>query len=88
MKFAIYFCLLFCSYAFAQVPSDSLVLYYSFDESSGNIALDQSGNGHDATLVNSPARVAGISGNALAADYTWTFQVLTPDEAVVDTTLR
>ena len=34
----------------AQDPS--LVAYWTFDESSGDIARDVSGNGHDATLKN------------------------------------
>jgi len=51
----------------------SLVGYWKFDEGSGNIAHDSSGNGNDGTLVNNPQWIDGISGNALILDGTASF---------------
>jgi hypothetical protein len=50
-----------------QLPSDrNLVAYWSFDDGSGAVAVDNSGRGHDATLVNTPTWVQGIaSGKAI-----------------------
>jgi len=46
----------------AEAPADpSLVAWWLFDENSGDIATDSSGNGHDGTAVNG----ASISGGAL-----------------------
>ena len=42
-------------------------LFYALDEGIGSVANDSSGNGHDGTLINSPAWVAGQSGGALSA---------------------
>jgi len=42
-----------------------LVGYWSFDESSGNLAADSSGNGRNGTLVRNPIWTPGISGSAL-----------------------
>ena len=39
--------------------------HYGFDEGSGSVALDGSGNGNDGTLIGGPVRVAGTSGGAL-----------------------
>ena len=39
--------------------------YWSFDEGSGTVAADSSGNSHNATLVNSPTWVSGKLGSAL-----------------------
>lgn len=41
---------------------------WKFDEGSGNIAHDSSGNGNDGTLVSGPQWVAGVSGSALSFD--------------------
>jgi hypothetical protein len=49
-------------------PTTDLVVWYTFDESSGTTAADSSGNGLDATLVNGPTWVAGQSGNAVSLD--------------------
>jgi flagellin-like protein len=43
----------------------TLVGYWKFDEGSGNIAYDSSGNGNDGILVNGPAWVDGKYGKAL-----------------------
>ena len=45
-----------------------LVAHLSFDESSGNVAYDTSGNGNDGTLNGNPQRVAGRIGGALDFD--------------------
>jgi hypothetical protein len=42
-----------------------LVLYYSFDEVTGTTVIDQSGNGHDGTLVAPFSIAAGKVENAL-----------------------
>jgi hypothetical protein len=42
--------------------------YWEFDEVSGTLANDSSGNGNTGTLVNGPQRVAGISDMALSFD--------------------
>ncbi|OOB92049.1 family 43 glycosylhydrolase [Rathayibacter sp. VKM Ac-2630] len=46
----------------AAAPSDSLVLRYALDETSGTVAADSSGNGRTGTLVNgaSPRGAAGV----------------------------
>jgi len=43
-----------------------LAAYWNFDEGSGNIAADSSGNGNTGTLINNPAWVDGTSGKALS----------------------
>ena len=57
--------LLFCLVISASFFSGSLIAdssipgciaYWNFDESSGDIAYDSSGNGNDATLINGPVR--------------------------------
>jgi hypothetical protein len=45
--------------------SNSLVGYWKFDEGSGSIAHDSSGNGNDGTLMNGPQWVDGKVGKAL-----------------------
>jgi len=47
-----------------------LVAHWSFDEGSGSIAHDGSGNGNHGTLVNSPSWVEGVKGYALNFDGT------------------
>jgi hypothetical protein len=50
-------------------PGSGLVGWWRFDEASGTIAYDSSGNGHNGTLINGPARVAGKTGTgALSFD--------------------
>ena len=46
-------------------PTFGLVGWWKFDEDSGLIAYDSSGNGNDGTLVNTPAWVNGIIGHAI-----------------------
>ncbi len=45
-------------------PDPSLKMYLKFDESSGNVASDSSGNGNTGTIYTA-SRVAGKFGNAL-----------------------
>jgi hypothetical protein len=45
-----------------------LLAWYQFDESSGTTAVDSSGSGNNATLVNGPTWVTGQSGNAVNLD--------------------
>ena len=44
----------------------NLVGYWKFDEGSGTIAADSSGNGNTGTLINNPTWVDGKSGKALS----------------------
>ncbi len=46
----------------ASVASADLVAHWKFDEGSGDIAFDSSGNGYDATLINNPVWVPGKLG--------------------------
>jgi prepilin-type N-terminal cleavage/methylation domain-containing protein len=48
--------------------AQGLVGYWPFDEGSGTIAKDYSGNGNDGTLVNGPTWVDGKVGKALSFD--------------------
>ena len=48
--------------------AQGLVGYWPFDEGSGNIAKDYSGNGNDGTLVNGPTWTTGKVGGALSFD--------------------
>jgi hypothetical protein len=53
--------------SFNQLPSDeNLVADWSFDDGSGTLAIDNSGNGINVTLYNAPTWVNGISGKALS----------------------
>lgn len=45
-----------------------LVAYWSFDEGSGPIVRDYSGNNHNGTMINSPTRITGIMGKAMSFD--------------------
>ncbi len=49
----------------AGSASAELILHWSFDEGSGDTAIDQSGNGRDGTIEGDPAWVAGMIGGAL-----------------------
>lgn len=53
-----------CVYS-APSLTDGLVGYWNFDEGSGIIANDTSGNDNDGLLINSPAWTTGKLGNAL-----------------------
>jgi len=49
-------------------PTNGLIAYWKFDEGSGTIAADSSGNVNTTTLENNPAWVDGKSGKALSFD--------------------
>ncbi|MEZ4200530.1 MAG: LamG-like jellyroll fold domain-containing protein [Candidatus Paceibacterota bacterium] len=52
----------------SATPNDidpSVVGWWKFDESNGVVALDSSENNNHGTLINSPQRVSGVSGNGL-----------------------
>jgi len=48
--------------------AEGLVGYWSFDENSGETALDSSGYDHDGAMVGLPNRVPGRSGTAISLD--------------------
>jgi hypothetical protein len=50
--------------------SADLIGHWRFDEGSGTVAYDSSGNGHDGTIYGSPSWVSGVGGNALEFDGT------------------
>ncbi|MFB0555413.1 MAG: LamG-like jellyroll fold domain-containing protein [Phycisphaerae bacterium] len=52
----------------AEAADPDLVGYWKFDETSGNIAFDSSGNGNDGTLNGDPQWAAGQLGGALELD--------------------
>ena len=52
----------------ANSQSAGLVAAWSFDEASGSLANDSSGNGNTATLLNGVARTPGTSGGGLTFD--------------------
>ncbi|MCH8120793.1 MAG: discoidin domain-containing protein, partial [Planctomycetes bacterium] len=51
-----------------EAADPSLVGWWKFDETSGNIAYDSSGNGNDGTFVGNPQWVPGKVGGALEFD--------------------
>ena len=65
---------LFCLACFVLVvsmagnASADLVAHWRFDEGSGTVAIDSSGNGNDGTLKGDPQWVAGMYGAALEFD--------------------
>jgi len=65
---------LICLFSFVLVlgmagnASADLVGYWNFDEGSGDVAVDSSGNGNDGTINGTPNWVAGQIGSALDFD--------------------
>ncbi|MCC6301658.1 MAG: DUF4038 domain-containing protein, partial [Gammaproteobacteria bacterium] len=53
---------------YGESQNGSLVAHWTFDEMSGTVARDASGNGNTGTLVNGPTWVAGQLGGALSFD--------------------
>jgi len=51
-----------------SISDSGLVGFWKFEEASGNIAADSSGQGNNGILMNGPARVAGKVGQALDFD--------------------
>jgi len=58
-----------------------LIGYWSFNEGSGTVAKDSSGNNNDGTLVRGPVWVAGKYGNALKFDAAQKQKVEIPNSA-------
>jgi len=57
--------------AFADLPSDeNLMGYWSFDDGTGTVAVDGSGNGNDGTLIGNPVWTDGICGTCYEGDGT------------------
>ncbi|NVM23421.1 MAG: LamG domain-containing protein, partial [Desulfobacterales bacterium] len=52
----------------AGIASADLVAHWKFDEGSGSVAHDTSGNNHDGTFEGNPQWVAGYFGGALEFD--------------------
>jgi hypothetical protein len=61
----VFFCFLL-ALIFASSVDAELVAHWKFDDGSGTVAVDSSGNGHDGTLLLAPEWVAGKFGGALA----------------------
>ena len=49
----------------AGSASADLVAHWTFDEGSGAVVTDSSGNGNDGTIVNNPAWISHAGGGAL-----------------------
>ncbi len=49
----------------AAILSDAPILYYAFEETSGTVAVDSSGNGNDGTYVDATLGTPGISGSGV-----------------------
>ena len=49
-------------------PEAGLIAYWPFDEGSGELAQDATGQGHDGELKNGPEWVEGVQGSALRFD--------------------
>jgi hypothetical protein len=68
-----------------DAPADDLVLYLSFDGDSGDVALDHSGFGNDATFFGNPQWTDGVhDGQGLAFDGATWGEV--PDDSSLDIT--
>jgi len=59
--------------SYAEIDPDTILGVWLLDEGSGDLTEDASGNGHDGTLVASPAWVTGYFGNALEFDGSSTY---------------
>lgn len=77
-----FFCVAIIMMLFSVLPAlsleEGLVGYWKFDEGSGNVAKDSSGNGNDGTLVRGPQWVEGKFGKALRFDATQRQKVEVP----------
>lgn len=68
-----------------DLPSDTyLAGYWSFDEGSGNVAVDNSGNGNNAALSN-VSFVQGISGTAGSYNGTTSYSLITDSSDIQNT---
>jgi len=63
-------CALFLLFATtsAALAASGPVVQYSFDEGTGTVANDSSGNGNNGTLINGPVWITGVHGGALSFD--------------------
>jgi len=52
----------------AQDPDPDLMAWWKFDDGTGTVAVDSSGNGHDGVFIQDPDWVAGKFGSALNFD--------------------
>ncbi len=60
--------LMFAAYGVAEVDLDGAVALWLFEEGSGDIAVDGTGNGNDGVLTDGPLWVDGKFGTALELD--------------------
>ena len=60
--------LMFVGIGYAGIDPSTVVGRWLFDEGSGDVATDSSGNGNNGTLMNAPQWVDGKFGKALAFD--------------------
>jgi parallel beta-helix repeat protein len=67
---SIYFVSIVLVLGLADSVSADLIGHWRFDEGSGTVAYDSSGNGHDGTIYGSPSWVPGVVGSALEFDGT------------------
>ncbi len=69
--------------AIPAVSAEGMLLHYTFDEGTGAVAADASGNGNDGAVEGTPAWVTGVYGTALefdgTQDYVTTGQSLLSD---------
>jgi hypothetical protein len=79
MIFALFFSALSVAMA---VTDDALVGYWPFNEGSGNIAVDATGNGHDGELIDNPTWVQGKYGSALSFGAGSEYVVVPDDDAL------
>ncbi|HSV98843.1 MAG TPA: hypothetical protein VLI39_01625 [Sedimentisphaerales bacterium] len=49
-------------------PPEGLIAHWAFDEESGNVAVDSSGNGNDGAIRGNPQWATGMVGGALDFD--------------------
>jgi hypothetical protein len=67
-KKLIYFVSFVLALSMVGNASADLVVHWGFDEGSGSVVHDTSGNGHDGTINGTPQWVPGIAGGALHFD--------------------
>jgi hypothetical protein len=67
-KLCYFSCLIFML-AFASTSMADLAAYYSMDEGSGNLVVDDSGNGHDGTIIGTETWVDGASDSSSAVQF-------------------
>ena len=68
LKFCMVFALFFLLTSVALSAEEGLIGYWKFDEGTGDVANDSSGNKNDGKIVRSPEWVSGNFGKALKFD--------------------